>query len=70
MDNFNRFDFGGQLSLGAQVPVGPVKLFAEARATVAFTNWEATPSFVEAFEYKKNMAFTFAVGILLNKHSK
>ncbi len=22
------------------------------------------------FDYKKNMAFTFAVGVLLNKHSK
>lgn len=71
MDNFNRFDFGGQFTVGAQVPVGPVKVFAEARATVALTNWEATPSFETAgFEYKKNMAFTFAVGILLNKPSK
>ncbi|MCD6178350.1 MAG: PorT family protein [Bacteroidales bacterium] len=71
MDNFNRFDFGGQFTVGAQVPVGPVKVFAEARATVALTNWEATPSFEAAgFDYKKNMAFTFAVGVLLNKHSK
>ena len=71
MDNFNRFDFGGQFTVGAQVPVGPVKVFAEARATVALTNWEATPSFEAAgFEYKKNLAFTFAIGILLNKQSK
>ncbi len=75
MDNFNRFDFGGQFSLGAQVPVGPVKIFAEARATVAFTNWETWNTMQPAatdneFDYKKNMAFTFAVGVLLNKSKK
>jgi len=71
MDNINRFDFGGQFTVGAQVPVGPVKVFGEARATVALTNWEASSSFEAAgFEYKKNMAFTFAVGVLFNKPSK
>lgn len=75
MDNFNRFDFGGQFSLGAQVPAGPVKIFAEARATVAFTNWETwntmQPKATDLeFDYKKNMAFTFAVGVLFNKPHK
>lgn len=75
MDDFNRFDFGGQFSLGAQVPVGPIKVFAEARATVAFTNWETwntygTDGTDYDLDYKKNMAFTFAVGVLFNKPSK
>jgi len=75
MDDFNRFDFGGQFSLGAQVPVGPVKIFAEARATVALTNWETWNTYgadeeTYNLDYKKNMAFTFAIGVLLNKPSK
>jgi hypothetical protein len=75
MEDFNRLDFGGQFSLGAQVPVGPVKIFAEARATVAFTNWETwntygTDEETYDLDYKKNMAFTFAVGVLFNKPSK
>lgn len=74
-EDFNRFDFGGQFSLGAQFPVGPVKIFTEARATVAFTNYETwntlQPDATDYdLDYKKNLAFTFAVGILLNKPSK
>ena len=79
MDNFNRFDFGGHLTLGAQFPVGPVKLFAEARANMGFINWETwntmpqtTPpsSDFPKFEYKRNMAFTFSVGVLFGKPKK
>jgi hypothetical protein len=75
LENFNRFDFGGQFSLGGQAPVGKVKIFAEARATVAFTNWETwntygTDQETYNLDYKKNMAFTFAVGVLFNKPQK
>jgi len=79
MNNFNRFDFGGHLTLGVQFPVGPVKLFAEARANMGFINWETwntmpqtTPpsSDFPKFEYKRNMAFTFSVGVLFGKPKK
>lgn len=75
MDDFNRFDFGGQFSLGGQVPAGKVKIFAEARATVALTNWETWNTYgndeeTYNLDYKKNMAFTFAVGVLFNKPNK
>ncbi len=71
MDIMNRFDFGGHLSIGAQFPVGPVQLFGEARANMSFVNWEDDPQFAEdGFEYKKNQAFTFSVGVLFNKPSK
>ena len=76
MDNFNAFDFGGQFTIGAQFPVGPVILFGEARSTVAFTNWETWNTFDQTtlpaseFEFKKNMAFTFSVGVLFGKPKK
>jgi hypothetical protein len=76
MNNFNRFDFGGHLSLGAQFPVGPVKLFAEARANMGFINWETWNSFdtsqppASEFDYKRNMAFTFSIGVLFGKPAK
>ncbi len=70
-DKINGFDFGGNLSIGAQFPVGPVKIFGEARANMSFLNWEDDPTFAEAgFDYKKNQAFTFSVGVLFNKPSK
>ncbi|NOR87419.1 MAG: outer membrane beta-barrel protein [Bacteroidales bacterium] len=70
-DEMNRFDFGGHLSIGAQFPVGPVKVFGEARGNMSFINWEENPGFSEAgFEYKRNLAITFSVGVLFNKPSK
>ncbi len=76
MDNFNRFDFGGHLTLGAQFPVGPVKLFAEARANVGFINWETWNTFdtstlpASEFDHKRNLAITFSVGVLFGKPKK
>jgi len=71
MDEINRFDFGGHLSLGAQFPVGPVKLFGEARGNMSFLNWENSPFFNEQeFDYKRHFAITFSVGVILNKAAK
>jgi len=70
-DQMNRFDFGGHLSIGAQFPVGPVKVFGEARGNMSFLNWEDSQEFADAgFEYKRNLAFTFSIGVLFNKPSK
>ena len=71
MDDINHFDFGGHLSIGAQFPVGPVKLFGEARGNMSFINWDKSEFFKEQdFGYKRNLAITFSVGVLFNKPSK
>ena len=71
MNDINRFDFGGHLSIGAQFPVGPVKLFGEARGNMSFINWDKSEFFKEQdFGYKRNLAITFSVGVLFNKPSK
>lgn len=71
MANFERLDFGAQLALGAQFPVGPVTLFGEAKGAMAFTNWEANPTFLGAgFEYKKNFALTFSIGVMFDASGK
>lgn len=71
MDDFNRFDFGAQLSVGAQFPVGKVTVFGEARGTMGFANWDNSDFFNQKeFDYKRNLAFTFSVGVLFNKPKK
>ena len=68
MDELNRFDFGGHLSIGAQFPVGPVKIFGEARGNMSFINWDKSEFFKEQeFGYKRNQVVTFSVGVIFNK---
>jgi len=81
MDNFNRFDFGGHLSLGGVFPVGTVKVFVEARMSMGFLNWEDDPWFTTNphtipsgeefdFDYKRNLAINFSTGIFFGKPKK
>ena len=71
MDFINCLDFGAQFAIGAQFPVGPVKVFGEARGTMAFTNWDNSDFFNDMeFDYKRNLAFTFSIGVLYNLQAK
>ena len=71
MDEINRFDFGGHLSIGLQFPVGPIKIFGEARGNMSFINWDKSEFFKEQeFDHKRNLAITFSVGVIFNKSSK
>lgn len=74
---YKKTDFGAAGGLGVQFGLGPIKLFAEGRATLGLSNLydteaDAWKDLVADGGYKdndqlKNMVYTVAVGILLGK---